>query len=166
MREPGTLETGYKNNPAIRMFKSCNLSTVWIAYKIKPDIRPFSSGIKGILISGFQCTKKCFYTGAHALSVICYPSPSPPPFIAEQAIYPFPACLPACAPPPSFPGVLRPRTSSTWPFQSVRRDAGMECDAAEDGDVLDRLYCQAAAVTRLRRWVYSRNWPSVGSSLG
>ena len=36
--------------------KSSNSSTKWIAYKNKPDIRPFSSGIKGILISGFQCT--------------------------------------------------------------------------------------------------------------
>ena len=54
-----TLETGYKNNQAIRRFfprtKSGNLSTTWIAYKNKPDIRPCFSGLKGILISGFQC---------------------------------------------------------------------------------------------------------------
>ena len=55
-----TLETGYKktgskNNPVIRW------STVWIAYKNKPDIRPFSSGIKGIPISGFQCAAKWYY---------------------------------------------------------------------------------------------------------
>ena len=35
-----------------------NLSTVWIAYMNKPDIRPFSSGIKGILTSGFQRISK------------------------------------------------------------------------------------------------------------
>ena len=54
--------TGYKNKSVIRRFsprtKSSNLSTVWIAYKNKPDVRPFSSGIKGILTSGFQRISK------------------------------------------------------------------------------------------------------------
>ena len=54
-------KTGYQNNPAIRRIfpknLSCNLSAVLIAYKNKPDIRPFSSGIKWILISGVQCNE-------------------------------------------------------------------------------------------------------------
>ena len=44
------LETGYKNNLAIRIVfprtKSCNLSIVCITYKNKLETRPFSSGIK------------------------------------------------------------------------------------------------------------------------
>ena len=43
--ETGYKKTGYKNNLDIRIIiprtKSCNLSTVWIAYENKPDIRPF-----------------------------------------------------------------------------------------------------------------------------